>query len=337
MVADVSNAVTSRILVFAGADDDMIDAAIRDIAHVTVLRAGDREAACAALAEADALVSADHAWGEDIAAALRAAPRLRWIQLTTAGFDRLERTAIRDDVKVSTIGDAGAGMVSEHAVTLLLALARQVPAMVAAQSRSEWTFADLGKRVRSLRDLKVTVLGFGHTGRAIARLAMAFGAQVKGVARSARRDSATGCEVLAISALHETLADSDAVVITLPLNAATSGLLGQDAFASMKPGAMLVNVSRGRIVVTDALIDALNSGHLAGAAVDVTDPEPLPADHPLWQTRNVLISPHVAWAGGGMRQREIVAMKVVDNVRRFAAGDLPEDLADLAPVGNQRT
>ncbi len=332
----MSSAVTCRILVFAGADDDLIDAAIGTIDHVTVLRAADREAACAALADADALVSADHAWGEDIAAALRTAPRLRWVQLTTAGFDRLERTTIRGDVKVSTIGDAGAGMVSEHAITLLLALSRQVPAMVAAQSRSEWTFADLGKRVRGLRDLNLTVLGFGHTGRAIARLAMAFGARVRGVARSARRDSATGCQVLALSALHEVLADSDAVVITLPLNAATSGLFDADALASMKPGAMLVNVSRGRIVVTDALIDALNSGRLAGAALDVTDPEPLPADHPLWRTPHVLISPHVAWAGGGMRQRENVATKVADNVRRFAAGERPDDLADLAPAGHQR-
>jgi phosphoglycerate dehydrogenase-like enzyme len=329
MALETGNGTPISVLLFAGADDDTLHEVIASVPGIAVLRAENRDEACTALANADALISADHAWGEDMSAAIADAQRLRWIQLTTAGFDRVERCGVPARIPVSTIGDAGAAMVAEHALALLLALTRRVPDMLKAQPDGEWTFADLGKRIRSLRTLRVAVLGFGHTGRAFARLATGLGAQVTGVARKARSDAGTGCKVVALMNLYDTLAHSDAVVVTLPLNDGTAGLLDARAFDAIAAGACLVNVSRGRIVVTDALIKALESGHLAGAALDVTDPEPLPANHPLWHAPNVIISPHVAWAGGGAAQRAIIAERVAANVRRFANGDATIDPADI--------
>jgi phosphoglycerate dehydrogenase-like enzyme len=317
-----------RVMIFTGGDDRTLIDAIASVAGVDAILPRERTEACAGMAEAQVLVSSDHAWGPDLAAAIENSSRLNWVQLTTAGYDRLARHGIRNSITVSTIGDVGADLVAEHALTLLLSLCRRAPALVRAQQRGEWAFAAEARAIRSLRDRHVAVLGFGHIGQAVAKLARAFGAEVTGIARSARRDSG-GYEVIAITALDRLLPQSDALVNCLPLTPGTEGLIDAAMLAALKPGAFVVNISRGRIVVTDALVAALEAGHLGGAGLDVTDPEPLPPEHPLWRLPNVIITPHVAWAGGGTTQRRLIAERVTTNLRRYIGGETVPDIATI--------
>ncbi len=118
--------------------------------------------------------------------------------------------------------------------------------------------------------------------------------------------------------LGDLVSEADIIVNALPLTRKSQGLFDADLFAKVKKGAYFINVGRGGTVVTDALVDALTSGHLAGAGLDVTDPEPLPADHPLWQMNNVIITPHVSWAGHDVRLRKLL---VRENIRRYLAGE----------------
>ncbi|HEX6998373.1 MAG TPA: NAD(P)-dependent oxidoreductase [Gammaproteobacteria bacterium] len=288
----------------------------------------DRGSAIEAMSRADALVTMEQAWTADLAAALRAASRVRWIQLLNAGFDRLEAFGVPPHVVVSTIGGAGSHFVAEHALMLLLALLRKAPSMLHAQSRREWAFDSVVREISSLQGKEVAVLGFGHIGRRVAALAAALGARVVGIARSSRRDR-DGFDVVSLADVRDVYPRADALVVALPLSADTAGLIDAAALGRMKEGAYLVNVSRGQIVVTDALVAALESGRLAGAGLDVVDPEPLPPGHPLWSLPNVIITPHVAWAGGGAAARRSIEDLVVENVRRFARGERVRNAAAI--------
>jgi phosphoglycerate dehydrogenase-like enzyme len=237
-----------------------------------------------------------------------------------AGIDPLQRWGLPSGVTVSTLGAAGAASIAEHALFLLLALLRQAPALLEQQQRAEWATEPMAATIESLQDERVAVLGIGHIGRKIAALTMAFGAEPIGVARSARSDP-LGFEIMPLACLGEVLERCTSVVVALPLVPATERLLDAATLARLPRGARLVNVSRGGIVDTDALVAALNSGALGGAALDVTDPEPLPPAHPLWAMPNVLVTPHVAWAGAlDKKQRELDAV-VVENAYRFVRGE----------------
>jgi phosphoglycerate dehydrogenase-like enzyme len=189
---------------------------------------------------------------------------------------------------------------------------------VAAQERREWAFQAVRSELATLRGKRVAILGFGHIGRRIAALAAACGARVTAIARSKRIEAGIAVEPLA--ALRAVVAGADALVIAAPLTAETEGLVGRDVLAAMPSGSLLINVSRGPIVVADDLLAALDSGALAAAALDVTDPEPLPPEHPLWTRHNLVITPHVAGIGGGALMRAELEELVVDNVRRFVTG-----------------
>jgi phosphoglycerate dehydrogenase-like enzyme len=307
-----------RLVVWTDNDAPRLAAALApfDI-HVRVTP--ERKDALAALLDADVLIALAQNWGEDCAAAL-AASRIRWVQFLNAGIDSVTRFGLPKRTTATTFGGAGSFIVAEHAVQLLLGVLRRAPALLAAQLRAEWAPLPIAKTIECLHGQHVAVLGAGPIGRAIARLALAFGARPTCVARTARRDP-LGFDVAPISQIGEVLAQSAAVVVALPLDAATDRLLDATLLARLPRGAVLVNVSRGRIVVTDALVAALRSGALAGAGLDVTDPEPLPQDHPLWTLPNVIVTPHIAWAGAVEERRQAVEAVVVDNVRRYLAGE----------------
>jgi phosphoglycerate dehydrogenase-like enzyme len=275
----------------------------------------NRAEALAAMAEADVLVALAQNWGADCASALAASP-VRWVQFLNAGIDSVTRFGLPPRLTVTTFGGAGAFIVAEHALQLLLAVLRRTPALLAAQQRGEWAPFPVAGSMECLHGQNVAVLGAGHIGRAICGLLQAFGAQPIAVARTARRDPAA-FDVVPLAQLGATLARCGAVVVALPLEPTTDGLLDAAALAHLPRGAVLVNVSRGRIVVTDALVAALASGALGGCGLDVTDPEPLPKDHPLWRLPNVIITPHVAWAGAVAERRRAVAAVVVDNLDRY--------------------
>ncbi len=271
-------------------------------------------------------------WDADFADRLLRATRLVWIQVLNAGFDNMERLGVPERVTVSTLGDIGSAVVAEHALALLLALLRGLPAAVEAQRASAWNAGRVARAARTLHGLAVAVVGFGHIGQKVAALAAAFGARIVAFARTARAGP-DGIEVRTLDALRALLPEVDAVVICAPLNAATARLIDRAAFAAMRRGSYLVNVARGPIVDTPALIEALRRGILAGAALDVVDPEPLPASHPLWTLPNVLLTPHTAWAGSGSGETRRLEALVVENVRRFARGEAVLNVASMQRAG----
>ena len=237
---------------------------------------------------------------------------LQVVQTLTAGVDNL-----RDRVPAGVSLCSGRGIhdasTAELAVTLLLSSLRGIPGFVRAQDEREWA---PGWRP-ALADKRVLIVGYGAVGQAIEARLAPFEVDVVAVARSAR-DGVHG-----MAELPTLLPDADVVVLIVPLTSETRGLVDEHFLARLKDGALLVNVARGPVVVTDDLVAALGTGRIA-AAIDVVDPEPLPADHPLWHAPNLLISPHVGGASSAMWPRAYRLVR--DQLHRFAAG---EELANV--------
>lgn len=253
-----------------------------------------------------------------IVEAVRAAPRLRWMHFVSAGREGFEAAGLPPPgVAVSYAAGGVAPTVAEHAMALLLALARCVPEMVTQGLASRWDRA-LASRARSLEGATIAIVGTGHIGVGIAQRARAFGMHAVGVSRRAAADAALD-ESLPLADLHAVLARADAVAIAIALSAETRHLIGRAELAACKPGALLVNVARGGIIDHRALVEALHSGHIGGAGLDVTDPEPLPENDPLWRAPNVLISPHFA-GGGSAASIARLADGAADNLRRLIDG-----------------
>ena len=229
---------------------------------------------------------------------------LRVIQSLNSGVDWLLPTlpATVEVYNASGVHDAA---VAEWIVAVLLSLRRRLPDLREAQQRGEWIVntndatangaPPIGP-IDTLEGGNVVIVGFGSIGRALAARLSPFGIRVQGVARRARPDALT------LDALPDLLPSADAVVLLVPLSEATERLVDSNFLALMKPGAILINAARGRLVDTEALIQALRRGNLF-AAVDVTDPEPLPSGHPLWQAPNLMITPHVAGAVASWKAR----------------------------------
>ena len=317
-----------RILVWTAGVEPALADTLAGVEGVDVRLASDRADALSALSGADAYVTSTVVWDAEFAGRLRQAPRLVWIQVLNAGFDNMERLGVPERVIVTTVGDIGARVVAEHAMALLLALLRGLPAAVAAQRRGAWDSDTVARAARTLHEMDLGILGFGHIGQAVAALARVFGARVVAFARTARI-SRDGVEVRSIDALRSSLPELGALIVCAPLNPATQGLLDSAACAALRKGSYLVNVSRGGIVDTEGLAASLSSGILAGAALDVVAPEPLPQSHPLWSLPNVLITPHTAWAGAGAAQSQRLRELILENARRFARG---EALRNIAPI-----
>jgi phosphoglycerate dehydrogenase-like enzyme len=186
---------------------------------------------------------------------------------------------------------------AEHAMGLILALARNLPDSVRHQDKAIWSQQELWDKPQRLREVNGQVLlivGYGSIGRELAKRAKAFDMRVCGVTRSGEGDEALVEKILPAAKLHEALPEADYVVISAPETAETKHLIGAAEFAKMKHGARLINVGRGSLLDEAALICALKSGRLSGAAIDVAETEPLPADSPLWRTPNLFITPHTS-------------------------------------------
>jgi len=203
---------------------------------------------------------------------------------------------------------------AELAVGLALAAQRGIPSFVRAQEERRWApiFAD------SLADQRVTLLGYGGVGKAIAARLAGFEVHLRAVATHARTED--GVDVAALDDLPAVLAETDVLIAALPGGDATAGLIDDAMLAALPDGALVVNVGRGTLIDTDALVQHVRRGRLR-AALDVTDPEPLPADHPLWTLDGVLIAPHVGGATSAMRAR--IAKLVRTQIERLAAGEEP--------------
>ncbi|MEV6792180.1 2-hydroxyacid dehydrogenase [Streptomyces sp. NPDC051320] len=236
-------------------------------------------------------------------------PALRAVQSLSAGVEKLV-PRVPEGVSVHNGRSLHDASTAEHALGLILAAQRELPRWLADQAAGRWD----PHFTRSLADCRVAVVGHGSIGRAVERRLLACETEVIRVARRARPAE----HVRGVSELTELLTDVDIVVLTLPENASTVGMFGAAELAALPNDALVVNVGRGRTLDTDALLPEVASGRLR-AALDVTDPEPLPADHPLRTAPGVLITPHVA--GGSASFRPRAERLVADQVRRFAAGE----------------
>jgi phosphoglycerate dehydrogenase-like enzyme len=276
------------------------------------------QAIVAAVAQAEALFLTDFLYTEKVAAAVHVSRRTKWLQLLTAGYDSAKQFGVPAGVIVTNMGAALAPPVATHAVMLLLALQRQLPVFTSQQSRRIWDRTP-GARARIPDQTTVAVIGFGHIGREIARLLRPFGARIIAVSRSGSPHELAD-EVAPITRLMDVLPRADAVMIAVPLDAKTQGLISARELNACKRSAVLVNIARGPIVDTLALTNALVEGIIAGAGLDVADPEPLPGDHPLWGAPNLIITPHMSGACGALGTQRMAAV-AEDNLKRFMRGE----------------
>ena len=262
--------------------------------------------------EAEGLIWADPQNPHLLGPVLEAAPELRWIQLPYAGIEPYLQ--FLDDERLWTCGKGVyAEPVAEMALSMLLAGMRGLTSYLPARS---W----LGPEGRNLRGAAIAILGGGGITVELLKLLAPFECDVTVLRRHpAPLPGSADVRVVGPEGLDEALAGSDAVVVALALTAETRGIIDARALAAMPEHCWLVNVARGEHVVTDDLVRALAAGTIAGAALDVTDPEPLPDGHPLWDLPNCIITPHV----GNTPEMGIALLnrRVTENVRRYAAGE----------------
>ncbi|MDX3906322.1 MAG: D-2-hydroxyacid dehydrogenase [Pigmentiphaga sp.] len=243
--------------------------------------------------------------------------RVRWMHILTAGRENLEKAGLPPHLAVTFAAGAASAGVAEHAMALMLALCRRLPDAVTAAARHAWD-RTMVPRAAALEGSTLAIIGYGHIGRHLARRARAFDMQVLAVSRSAQRDEWVD-EALPLTQLHAALERADVVVVCVALTPQTRHLLGAAEFARCKRGALLVNVARGEVIDQAALGEALASGQLGGAGLDVTDPEPLPESDPLWRAPNLLLTPHYAGAGSP-RGLARIADGLAENATLFMAG-----------------
>ena len=265
-----------------------------------------------ALDEADAVVWVDWHDVDGLGAVLAAHPRLRWVHLPGAGVEKFLALQREYGDRLWTCSKgAHSALIAEHALALALAGLHSLPAAARASS---WQPESVG----SLMHQPVTVVGGGGIASSLVGLLAPFGATVT-VVRRRDRPVPGASRTVRTDALHEALDGARVVVLALALTPDTRGIIGRAELAAMHRRAWLVNVSRGGHVDTDALVAALTAGTIGGAALDVTDPEPLPDGHPLWTLPNCIVTPHSA--GNSSAVMGLLAERVRENVRRLAAGE----------------
>jgi phosphoglycerate dehydrogenase-like enzyme len=276
------------------------------------------------VAEAEVMFDLDRASGGDLP---RQAPCLRWVQLSSSGVGQLvARTGLGGSaVVVTNAAGVHATPLAEFVLFAMLYFAKRMPRVLADQRRRHWErFA-----LETLPGKTLGVVGLGRVGRAIARLARSVGLRVVAVRRTAEAGMSGVPDVDAVyppAGLGTVLTESDYVALIVPLTPETAGLLGERELARMKPGAVLINVARGQLVDEAALIDALRSGRLGGAALDVFATEPLPAGSPLWAMPNVLVTPHSM--STALEENEILVELFCENLRRYLAGQVLRNVFD---------
>jgi len=287
------------------------------------LAARDEGELLGALPGADALWITPTFYQPPVPRAVKAEPgRLKWIGLTSAGYDALLRNGVPPGVQMTYAVTVHAPAAAEHAVALLLALVRQFPRALAAQTAAVWDAPAMIGSLRSLEDLTVAIVGFGSIGGAVATRLQPLAKRIIGVSRSGDPDSRADA-MFSSARLHDALAQSDAVILTVTYSEETRHLIDAAALRAMPAGALVVNIARGPVVDGAALHAALEAKHIAGAALDVTDPEPLPADDPLWHTPGVIITPHIGSFGSRATGRRL-ADQFERNLDRFARGETLE-------------
>jgi glyoxylate/hydroxypyruvate reductase len=288
---------------------------------------GDERRWVSLLADAEVLFDFDRTHLEDLP---ELTPSLRWIQATSAGIGQLvakHRYAQRmPEAVFTTTSGVHATPLAEYALMSILMFRRRVPKMLSDQQERRWErFASTDLAERSL-----TVVGMGSIGREVARVAGAFGMRTVGVKRTVAGIDPASLHLEAlygVDELHAALRGAEHVVLSAPHTPETEGLIGAAELALLAPDAIVVNVARGALVDESALVDALESGHVGGAALDVFQEEPLPADSPFWTMPNVLVCSHSA--GTSDRENERITEIFCENLRRYLTDESLLNVLDM--------
>lgn len=259
---------------------------------------------------------------------ISAAKNLVWVQIYSAGAERCfsSEQIASGSVVLTNMQKMAAPVIGEHVIALTMSLARGLPQFAKGMPAGQWLQdSDTADEMQSIAGKTMLVAGLGGIGTEVARRAAALDMRVVGTRRSSREGPDFVDYVGLSNELYELASRADFIVNALPLTAETKGLFNKEFFQAAKRGAHFINVGRGGSVVTDDLVKALASGKIAGAAMDVTDPEPLPADHVLWQMDNVIITPHVASQASNWQRRIVL---LTENLKRYQAGDSLYNVVD---------
>ena len=284
--------------------------------------------------ELGAAAEADAAFGgfsaERLRAVLAGSPKLRWVHTFSAGVDRhVPELARYERVLLTNNSGAYNVPIAEHVLAMIFAAAKRVPEHLAAQQRREW---QREMPHAEIRDATLVILGMGSIGSELARLARGVGMRVIGVRRDPTRDakaSAQGVDrIVSTDRFAEVVPEADYLAVTAALTPQTRGMVSAEVLRALKPTAWVINIARGPIVDEAALAAALKEKRIGGAALDVFDKEPLPADSPLWALENAILTPHVSNSSPKVRERSL--QLVTENVRRFKAGEPLLNVVDRA-------
>ena len=289
------------------------------VAHVTDRGAGDsillRE-----IVDADAII------GNPTLAVVRRAKKLKWVQITSAGVKPyLYPELVESEVVMTNAQTLSSAAIADHGFAMLLALTRKLNHFIPDRTNETWKGGNYG--LEELEGKTALVIGTGGIGANVARRAKAFGMTVIGVDPEEFPPRLSFDRMVYPDRLDKVIPEADAVFVCAPHTKDSEGMIGAEQFELMKRGSYFIALSRGKVYDMPALVKALDSQHIAGAGVDVTDPEPLPKGHPLWKFENAIITPHVATQGllGTKLRVEVFG----ENIARFAAGEKLRNIVDM--------
>jgi phosphoglycerate dehydrogenase-like enzyme len=273
------------------------------------------------------VAEADVAFGQPDPEQMITHSNIRWMHITSAGYTRYDRNDLRDAFQARGAAFTNSSSVydepcAQHVLAFMLSSARQLPASVAAQlDDHSWIYARLRPLTRVLKGDTVLILGYGAIAKRLVELLEPFGLKIIALRQHIRGDEAVETHAASEAAKFFPLADH--IVNTLPASPSTEGWVSRELLGTVKASAVFYNIGRGNTVDQAALVECLNAGRLGGAYLDVTDPEPLPADHSLWSARNCVITPHIG--GGFEREYEALVEHFLGNLGRFETGLLLRD------------
>lgn len=272
-----------------------------------------------ALAGAEILVTTNRVYTPEPAALIREhGTSLRWVAFTTSGFDKAVASGLPKGVTVTNMSGLKAWQVAEHALFLMLALVRNIRKTDARQRAADWARIPLTPLMDNISHKHLVIVGTGAIGQDIARKAKAFDMRVTGISRSS--EPLSGFDAMRPRGeLAAAAREADVIMVAALAEADTFGIISRDVIGAMRPGCYIVNIARGSLIDEEALIEALQSGAIAGAGLDVQAIEPTPPDNPLWRLDNVILTPHLAGAGSA-GDGATHASVFVKNLERWLAG-----------------
>lgn len=258
---------------------------------------------------------------------LKQAKALKWLQCSFAGVDKIKDSGLfaKDEVLLTNAAGAYGLTISEHMICVLLMLMRRMPEYMEMMKNREWRQAG---NVKSIYGSCITIVGMGDIGSNFGQRVKAMGAKVRGVRRTVKEKPQWADEVYTVEDLDKAISGADVVALCLPSTQDTQFIMNKERLQKMQEGSILINVGRGSAIDQEALYDALCNGPLGGAAIDVTVPEPLPTDHPLWQAKNLILTPHISGNMSLPKTCENVLQIFLENLKRYAKKEELTHLVD---------